>query len=1191
MQEGAALVDEIRGLADSEEAGDEDLRFLPGPTEDEPDVLPLLPRARPGKVAILHDWSRAAAGLAASLARVAGRFGAVALAAGERLAHTCTGPVQGGVNDVAQNDPEVDAVLHAAGLGHLAGHFAAEDIDRAVLWSLRDSDLREMGLTLGQRRKLLDRLKADQAAPDAAPMAAEPELRRLTVMFSDLVGFTDLTTQIDPDEMRAVLQKYYAAARGAAAVFGGFIASLQGDGVVMLFGFPTTQAGSADRAIGAAHALLATLGGISHRLSDGSDIGIAARIGIASGRAIVGYPDGVTGAEPQMVGPVINRAARLQGIAAPGTVVVDEPTRTLATTAFGFVPLPDAVLKGFAQKVPVSQAIAPVASALPRVPTGPVIHSAHEPEGRALAAVWRDARAGQPVLALLTGDAGIGKSTLLAQFTTDVAQTGARVLHLGCSALSAHMPLHPVVGLLERMLGDLPGARLGALQQLLAPVSADEAEAVALLLGLVRPMPGRLTTPAEDRRLLLSVLTRFLVGAADRPCLIAVEDVHWADATTRALLQSCAQAAPATGVMLLATSRDADDAVWRDSADHLHLPLAPLDARAAGAVLSHHLSGRDLPDRIVQTILARSDGNPLMIEALARSSEGWKDTAPGQEVQVPASIYESISARLESLRVGRKVAAALAVFDEPTDEVTLALALGTPTRDLDDAVTELVDAGIVERSRGSRQASVRFRHNLYRAVCYERLVKSAREALHRAAFSALTQIDDDAGTRRPGHLALHAFEGGDHASAAPMSLAAGEQALQRSALIEAGHFMGQALTSLNRTPRTQQNDRLRLQVLVSQAAIARARQGIASDAVGQLGQQVLALAGTLGESRAELIALNGLYAHALVRAEYGDARMWVERLCDAASAAQDSTYLMIGNRGLGVVAFHTGALEDGARLLRQALDRYDEAVHAPLAHVHGYDHAEICAAFLSFTLWIMGDPAGAAKVSEFSVSHSRKIGHMHSLAQALLFRAMLCAIARDGTATLASAQEAGEVARKHGLGVMAGTSGFFAEAGPLLVRAMPPTDPELASLRQRHHAFRQVNPYNYMALTGSLLADLHLAGDAIGLAAEALLAAKAVQDRTGEVFVQPELMRLQAQALAVQGDLAAAQDSLLAAFDVAQAMGARMFALRIACDLVQADPSVQALDRLRAVQAGMISDDDGWDFRRCQELLKAACAA
>ena len=108
---------------------------------------------------------------------------------------------------------------------------------------------------------------------------------------------------------------------------------------------------------------------------------------------------------------------------------------------------------------------------------------------------------------------------------------------------------------------------------------------------------------------------------------------------------------------------------------------------------------------------------------------------------------------------------------------------------------------------------------------------------------------------------------------------------------------------------------------------------------------------------------------------------------------------------------------------------------------------------------------------------------------------------------------------------------------------------------------------------------------------QALLAAKAGQDRTGEVFVQPELMRLQAQALAVQGDLAAAQDSLLAAFDVAQAMGARMFALRIACDLVQTDPSVQALDRLRAVQAGMISDDDGWDFRRCQALLKAACAA
>ena len=1097
-----------------------------------------------------------------------------------------------GRNEVARSDPEVDEVLESAGLGHLAERFAAEDIDSTVLWMLRDGDLREMGLTLGQRKKLLERLTSGSKTPvsGTAPHAPEPELRRLTVLFSDLVGFTELTTQIDPDEMRAILQSYYAAARRAAKVFGGFIASLQGDGVIMLFGFPTTRGGSADRAVGAAHALMADLRAMSHHLSDGRDIGVAARIGIASGKAIVGYPDGATGGEPQMVGPVINRAARLQGIAGPGMVVVDEPTRVLATPAFAFARLPDAALKGFEQKVPVSEAVVPaaMASALPSVPAGNVIRSAHEKEAMVLAGALREAWGRRMVLVLLSGEAGIGKSTLLRQITAEAADGGVRVLRLVCSALSAHIPLQPVIELLEWLLGaaseSAPGVRLDALRRLLAPAEAAEIRAVSALLGLARLTPGGMSTPEEDRRLLIGALTRFLVRQGTGPCLIAIEDIHWADATTREVLRACAGSALENGVMLLATSRDGEDPIWQGNARHLHLPLAPLGPEAAAKVLSHHLSGRALSEPVLQTVLTRSDGNPLMLEALARSAEGWNDAAAGQEVQVPASIYESISARLETLQVGRKAAAALSVFNAPTDPATLALSLGVGTRDLDDAVAELVDAGVCESSG----AGLRFRHNLYREVCYERLVKSARERLHRAAFAALTDRVHDIGTDRPGHLAWHAFEGGDHARAAPLSLAAGEQAMQRSALTEADHFLRQALASLDRIDRTREVDKLRLRVLVAQASVSRARLGIASDEVGVLGLQVLELARGLGESRSEMIALNGLYAHALVRANYADARDWSERLSETASLSQDQTFGMIGTRGRGVVAFHTGALQQGAALLRQALDSYEETRHAPLAHVHGYDHAEICAVFLSMTLWVMGDPAGAAEISAFSVSHSRRIGHMHSLAQALSFRAMLTALAGDGAAALVSAQEAVEVAEKHGLAVMRGVGGFFGEAGRLLVRLEPPTEGDLTLLRQRHAALMQVNPWNYLPLTCTLLARLHLAGNAVGQAEDALLQAEAVQVHTGEIFVRPELMRLKAQVLAAKADPVAAQAVLLAAFRDAEGMGAWMLALRIACDLAEAAPSPRALERLRTVRGRMTSEDDGWDLTRAQTLLRSA---
>ena len=1061
----------------------------------------------------------------------------------------------------------------------------------SVLRSLGEDDLREMGLTLGQRRKLLDRLKELAASAGRGPQtAAEPESRRLTVLFSDLVGFTELATQIDPDEMRSILQKYYAAARHAAGLFGGFIASLQGDGVVMLFGFPLTQVGSADRALGAAHALLSQLQSVSHRLSDGRQIGIAARIGIASGRAIVGYPEGEGTGEPQMVGPVINRAARLQSIAEPGSVVVDEPTRSLASPAAGFTPLPDAELKGFAQKVQVWRALSSARPAPgPRPPR--TARSAHEPERQLLDEALQGARAGQPAMVLLSGDAGIGKSTLSAGFAADAEEDGLRVLRLSCLALFAHVPLHPVIELLEGILGSAsdaaPAVRREALRQLFASAPSEEVAAVASLLGLRTGLSGMMA-PEADRQLLLGALARFMAGSG--PCLILIEDIHWADATTRELLQRCADAAAGYAVMMLATSRDGQDPLWAGNPRRLHVPLPPLGHEAAGRVLSHHLSGRELPEPVVQAILSRSDGNPLMIEALARSVEGWKDADPGQDIEVPSSIYESIAARVETLREGRKAAAALSVFGEPTDEATLALALGIEIGELGDALADLTGAGVAERFGSGIQQTVRFRHSLYREVCYERLVKSARESLHRAAFAALIRTDSDITTRRPGHVAWHAFEAGEHSTAAPLSLAAGEQSMQRSALIEASHFLRQAQASLDRLERTRQTDQLRLRVLIAQSSICRARLGIASDEAGQLAQQVLELARSLGEKRSELIALNGLYTHSLVRADYATAGIWAGRLREEAMLSQDPTFSMIGTRATGVVALHTGVLEQATVALREALDSYDEAQHLPLTYLHGYDHAEICAAFLSFALWLRGDPVGAEKVSAFSVSHSRRIDHKHSLAQALVFRALLKALAHDGGAVVDVSPEARELGRKHGFAAMHGVAVFFIEAGRLMARAEAPSAAERASLREAYGEFKKANPYNYHGLACAQMAKLSLASGAVAEADEALRQGEAIQDRTGEVFVSPELMRIRSQLLAAQGDTDAAEENRMAAFQAAEEMGAVMLALRIACDMAEARPTREALDRLRAVRGRLASEDGGWDLARCQALLASAMA-
>ncbi len=163
-----------------------------------------------------------------------------------------------------------------------------------MLEALNDSDLRELGVTLGQLRKLLDRIGArGRVAAESASSGPEPELRRISVLFSDLVGLTELLARIDREEMRGILQTYYDAAQGAARNYGGYVAALQGDGVIILFGFPVTRGVSADRAISAALELRSTLENMPRRMIGAVAADITARIGIATARQLSAIPTGI----------------------------------------------------------------------------------------------------------------------------------------------------------------------------------------------------------------------------------------------------------------------------------------------------------------------------------------------------------------------------------------------------------------------------------------------------------------------------------------------------------------------------------------------------------------------------------------------------------------------------------------------------------------------------------------------------------------------------------------------------------------------------------------------------------------------------------------------------------------------------------------------------------------------------------
>jgi class 3 adenylate cyclase len=282
--------------------------------------------------------------------------------------------------------------LQKNNLEQYADAFEANDIDLDILPDLNDHDLEQLGVSLGNRRRLLkaiaerDSAATSSRAADLQPAKAadlEPapdaERRQVTVLFCDMVGSTALSGEVDPEVLGNLIRRYQDVAAGAIGRFGGFVAKFMGDGVLAYFGFPRAFEDAAERAVRAAIAIVAEIGDIER--PDGARL--QARVGIATGLIVVGEIVGTgTAQERTIVGETPNLAARLQALAAPDTILISETTQNLLGGLFQLEPAGEHELKGFARPIPVWRVLgeAGVVSRFAAIRTGgtPLVGRAHE---------------------------------------------------------------------------------------------------------------------------------------------------------------------------------------------------------------------------------------------------------------------------------------------------------------------------------------------------------------------------------------------------------------------------------------------------------------------------------------------------------------------------------------------------------------------------------------------------------------------------------------------------------------------------------------------------------------------------------------------------------------------------------------------------------------------------------------------
>jgi len=356
---------------------------------------------------------------------------------------------------------EIADWLERLGLGQYAQRFAENEIDVAVLPHLTDQDLKDIGIPLGHRRKILAAISeptvAAQATPEPSAAAMAPkapdaaERRQVTVMFVDLVGSTELSARMDPEDLRDIISTYQKCVTETVQRFDGFVAKYMGDGVLAYFGYPQAHEDDAERAVRAGLDLIARLAALKE------PVVLQARVGIATGLVVVGDLIGAGEAQERgIIGETPNLAARLEGIARPNTVVIAEGTRRLLGNLFELQDLGAKDLKGITGSVRAWAAVRPssVESRFEALREGTLISLVgREEELELLLRRWSRAKIGEGQVVLLSGEAGIGKSRLIVALLEQLAREPHMRLRYFCSPQHTDSALYPIIGHMARAGG------------------------------------------------------------------------------------------------------------------------------------------------------------------------------------------------------------------------------------------------------------------------------------------------------------------------------------------------------------------------------------------------------------------------------------------------------------------------------------------------------------------------------------------------------------------------------------------------------------------------------------------------------------------------------------------------------------------------------------------------------------------
>ena len=884
----------------------------------------------------------------------------------------------------------------------------------------------------------------------------DPERRRLTVMFCDLVGSTSLSARLDPEDFGTILRRYHQICSEAIRGFDGHVAQYLGDGVLAYFGYPRAHEDSASRAVHGGLAILEAMEGFNAELQVARGVKISVRIGVHTGLVVVGGVGGDGRREQLALGETPNVAARIQALAEPGRMLVSASTHELVRGSMCAEDLGPHRLKGIEEPVRLFRIVDldETSTSSRRLQQQRLPFVGRAEDVRRLQRSWEDAREGRGQVVLLSGEAGIGKSRLIETLRERLAQDPDNLrLTLNGSALHQQSALHPFTDQLQRALrldrASNPAEKLAVLERALASFGGALQEALPVFASLLSlpapeaPGPAPAPSPQKQRERIQEALAAWILGqAAGRATLLVCEDLHWFDPSSLDVLKQLLEGIGGSRILVVLSFRPGFQPGWSSDPSWVRLDLQRLTQEETEDLILRLADGRVLPSEMMRQLVVKTDGVPLFVEELTRTvidsakllaaDDRFLLAGPLPPMEIPGSLHDSLMARLDRLSTARTVLQIAAMLGREFSPELLRAVAPVDAETLEQDLARLVAAGLLFKG-GGRQQSARyaFKHALIRDAAYESMLRTKRQRYHLKIAEILEGAPapgaGQVAVEEVGRIALLAHhwsravdpqqcEPALALKAAGYLREAGRRELALIAYQEACGRFQEALDLLARVPECRGRAEAELTLRILLGSAFKATLGWGAPEVKAALDRAYVLCTELGD-RAELPqVLIGLWSFHHCRAEYHRAEELARECLDLTRRRQDSEGLAEALSALSNTLFFLGNLPGALEHGLQAVAAFDPERHE--AHVlrFGQDARMIALQYVIWSLMLMGQAKEALAVHEHMAAVLEEQPHPVSLVIGLLTSLELHMRYEDAPAVLAAADRMTEISREMGAG-------------------------------------------------------------------------------------------------------------------------------------------------------------------------------